>query len=113
MKVTPKAALAAVVAWSASGGAAGFDEAAAKAMYRSPANNCSKCHALDKEKIAPSYHQIAEKYKGDPEAERKLIEHINSGRLVKFPDGHEEEHRVVKETDPEQQRNLIQWILAQ
>ena len=33
--------------------------------------------------------------------------------MVKFPDGHEEEHRVMEEKDPAQLKNFVQWILAQ
>ena len=41
---------------------------------------------------------------------------VISGEKAKFPDGHEEEHKIVKTSppkDPEQVKNLVQWILAQ
>jgi cytochrome c len=59
---------------------------------------------------------VAQKYKGKPEAEAKLVNHIMSGEQAKFPDGHEEEHKIVKTSPPkdlEQIKNLVQWILAQ
>ncbi|MBU3614164.1 c-type cytochrome [Polynucleobacter sp. Latsch14-2] len=90
------------------------DADAAKALAKQ--NNCFKCHAVDKDKDGPSYHSVAEKYKGKPGAEAKLINHITSGEKAKFPDGHEEEHKIVKTSppkDPEQIKNLVQWILAQ
>ena len=90
------------------------DADAAKALAKQ--NNCFKCHAIDKDKDGPSYHSVAEKYKGKPGAEAKLINHITSGEKAKFPDGHEEEHKIVKTSppkDPEQVKNLVQWILAQ
>ena len=90
------------------------DAEAAKALAKQ--NNCFKCHAVDKDKDGPSYHSVAEKYKGKPGAEAKLINHITSGEKAKFPDGHEEEHKIVKTSppkDPEQIKNLVQWILAQ
>ncbi len=93
---------------------AAVDADAAKALAKQ--NNCFKCHAIDKDKDGPSYHSVAEKYKGKPGAEAKLINHITSGEKAKFPDGHEEEHKIVKTSppkDPEQIKNLIQWILAQ
>jgi len=80
------------------------------------ANNCFKCHAVDKDKDGPSYKKVAEKYKGKANAETRLIEHITSGEKAKFPDGHEEEHKVVKTSPPkdmEQIKNLVQWVLAQ
>ena len=90
------------------------DADAAKALAKQ--NNCFKCHAVDKDKDGPSYHSVAEKYKGKPNAEAKLINHLTSGEKAKFPDGHEEEHKIVKTSPPkdnEQVKNLVQWILAQ
>lgn len=77
-------------------------------------NGCLKCHAVDKEKDGPSYRDIAAKYKGKDHAQsvKRLIEHINSGEKAKFPDGHEEEHKIIKTKDPAQQANLVEWILS-
>ena len=93
---------------------AALDVEAAKALARQ--NNCLKCHAIDKDKDGPAYKKVAEKYKGKANAEARLIEHITSGEKAKFPDGHEEEHKIVKTSPPkdmEQIKNLVQWILAQ
>jgi cytochrome c len=90
------------------------DADAALALARQ--NNCLKCHAIDKEKDGPSYKKVAEKYKGKANAEARLIEHITSGEKAKFPDGHEEEHKIIKTSPPKdmaQIKNLVQWILAQ
>ena len=90
------------------------DADAAKALARQ--NNCFKCHSVDKEKDGPTYKKVAEKYRGKPDAEKRLIEHITSGEKAKFPDGHEEEHKIIKTSPPkdmEQIKNLVQWILAQ
>ena len=91
-----------------------LDADGAKALARQ--NNCLKCHAIDKDKDGPAYKKVAEKYKGKANAEQRLIEHITSGEKAKFPDGHEEEHKIVKTSPPkdmDQIRNLVQWILAQ
>lgn len=92
---------------------ADVDAEAAKALARQ--NNCFKCHAVDKEKDGPSYKKVAEKYKGKDNAEARLIEHITSGEKAKFPDGHEEEHKIVKTEPPKdmsQIKNLVDWILS-
>ena len=89
------------------------DEEAAKALARE--NNCFKCHSVAKEKDGPAYKKVAEKYRGKPEAEKRLIEHITTGEKAKFPDGHEEEHKIVKTDPPKdmaQIKNLVQWILS-
>ena len=90
------------------------DADAALALARQ--NNCLKCHAIEKDKDGPAYKKVAAKYKGKPEAEKRLIEHITSGEKAKFPDGHEEEHKIVKTSPPNdmaQIKNLVEWILAQ
>jgi cytochrome c len=76
-------------------------------------SNCLKCHAVDKKKEGPSYQEVAAKFKGKPEAHARLVEHITSGEKVKFPDGHEEDHAIVKTKDKAQIDNLVDWILSQ
>jgi cytochrome c len=94
--------------------ASAVDEEAARELAR--ANNCFKCHSVSKDKDGPAYQKVAAKYKDKPEAEQKLIHHITSGEKAKVPDGHEEDHKIVK-TDPAndmaQIKNLVDWILAQ
>jgi cytochrome c len=89
------------------------DEEAARELARQ--NNCFKCHAIKKDKDGPAWSKVAEKYKGKPDAEAKLIHHITSGEMAKFPDGHEEKHKIVQ-TDPPhneaQIKNLVDWILS-
>jgi len=93
---------------------AGVDAEAAKALARQ--NNCFKCHSVEKEKDGPSYKKVAEKYKGKENAEARLMEHITSGEKAKFPDGHEEEHKIIETSPPKdtaQIKNLVDWILSQ
>ena len=87
-----------------------LDADAAKAVAKQ--NNCFKCHAVDKEKEGPALKSIAMKYKGKSDVEAKLIKHITSGEMAKFPDGHEEEHKIIK-ASPEETKNVVQWILGQ
>ena len=75
-------------------------------------SGCLKCHSVDKNKVGPAYRDVAAKYKGNAEAEAKLIHHITSGERVKFPDGHEEDHKIVKSKDPAEIKNLVDWILS-
>lgn len=89
---------------------AAVDVDAAKALARE--NNCFKCHGVDKEKDGPSYKKVAEKYRGKPGAEERLVTHVTSGEKAKFPDGHEEEHKIIKTKDMAQIKNLVNWILS-
>lgn len=92
---------------------ADVDVEGAKALARQ--NNCFKCHAVDKDKGGPAYKKVAEKFKGKENAEARLIEHITSGEKAKFPDGHEEAHKIVQTSPPKdmaQIKNLVDWILS-
>jgi len=107
-------AAGALVLWLVPTAHAAVDADAAKRLATQ--NNCFKCHSVEKDKDGPAYKKVAEKFRGKPDAEARLIEHITSGEKAKFPDGHEEEHKIVKTSPPkdmEQIKNLVRWILAQ
>lgn len=40
---------------------------------------CGTCHAIDKSSVAPSFMEIAEKYKGDKDAASKIATSITMG----------------------------------
>lgn len=104
-------ALAGALSWSSVSAAP--DVEAAKALARQ--NNCFKCHSVEKEKDGPAWKKVAQEYKDKPDAEARLIHHITSGEKAKFPDGHEEEHKIVQTSPPDdnaQIRNLVDWILS-
>ena len=101
----------AATAFSGTAGAVDVDSAKDLAKQ----NNCFKCHSIKKELDGPSYKKVAAKYKGKATAEARLVEHITTGEKAKFPDGHEEEHKIVKTMPPKdmaQIKNLVNWILS-
>lgn len=87
-----------------------MDATAAEKLARQ--EGCLRCHGIERPKDGPAYKAIAEKNRGKADAEARLVKHLSSGRNVKFEDGHEEEHKIPKTKDPEQIKNLIQWILS-
>lgn len=93
------------------GNFAAVDVDAAKGLARQ--NSCFKCHSVDKEKDGPTFIKVAAKYKGKADAEAKLVHHLTSGEKAKFPDGHEEEHKIIQTKDAAAIKNLVNWILAQ
>lgn len=101
----------AAAALSLSGGALALDEEAAKALAKK--NDCTKCHAVDKDKKATSYKKIAAKIKGRADAEERLTKSITSSHKVKLTDGTEEDHKIINTKDAKEIKNLVQWILAQ
>jgi cytochrome c len=84
------------------------DVAGAEAVLQK--NKCSKCHSVDKKKDGPPFKETAAKYQGKADGEAKLAKHLSSAPKVKI-DGVEEEHQVLKATEPEA-RNLIKYILS-
>jgi len=87
------------------------DEDAAKALMK--ANDCTKCHAVDKTKKGPALKKIAEKYKGKADGQAKLVTNFTTGPTVKLADGTEEKHKVIDSKDQKELKNLADWILAQ
>lgn len=85
------------------------DDRAAQALAKD--SDCTKCHSVSKEKEGPAYKKVAEKYKGDPAAEEKLIKHATTSPTVKV-EGKEEKHPRIKSDDPAEIKNLVQWILS-
>lgn len=87
-----------------------IDADAAQMLARQ--NNCFKCHSVDKKKDGPPYREVAAKYRGRADAEAKLYHHITAGEKVKFPDGSEENHKIIQTKDAAEIKNLIGWILS-
>lgn len=73
---------------------------------------CFKCHALDKTKKGPSYKKIAEKYKGKPDGEEKIVKNLTTSPKVKLEDGTEEEHKMLEIKDKADLKAVSNWILT-
>jgi len=61
----------------AAGGAHAADAAAVEAMLKK--NACAACHANDKKMVGPAYKDVANKYRGQKDAEAKLAAKIKKG----------------------------------
>lgn len=113
-KKTLFSTLAATLFFGFSANVLAVDADAAKTLARQ--NGCFKCHAVDKKKDGPTYKEVAAKYRANgktaAENEQRLFTHITSGEKAKFPDGHEEDHKIIKTKDAAQIKNLIEWILS-
>ncbi|MEJ5999458.1 c-type cytochrome [Paucibacter soli] len=110
--LSPRWALCALVAaaFAVPQPAHAVDADAAKALARQ--NNCLKCHGTEKAKDGPSFKETAAKYRGKPDAVDQLTKHLTTAQKAKFPDGHEEEHKVVKAKDAADVKNLAEWVLS-
>ena len=86
------------------------DVEAAKALART--NDCFKCHAADKDKRAPSMQKIAAKFKGVPDAQARVIQHITSGPMVKLTVGSEIKQKIIHASDAKELENIADWFLS-
>jgi cytochrome c len=75
-------------------------------------SGCLACHSIYQKKVGPAWKDVAAKYHGEAAAEDRLYKHLTTGRKVRFDDGHEEDHPIVKTSDPKRIRNLVDWVLA-
>ena len=94
----------------AAGDAAALDVLAAQRLARQSA--CVSCHAVYQAKDGPAWKDVAARYHGEPGASERLTQHVTTGRQVRLADGRERDHPIVKTSDPQRIRNLVDWILA-
>jgi cytochrome c len=71
-------------------------------------SGCLACHATDKKIVGPAYKDVANKYRGDKDAEKKLVEKVMKGSQgvwgnVPMPPN------PVSEADA---HALVKWILS-
>ena len=76
-------------------GTASADEALAQK------SGCLTCHAVDAKKVGPSFKSVAAKFKGQADAEKKLVEQLKAGKG----------HPAVKTSDADT-ATLVKWVLA-
>lgn len=86
-----------------------LDEEAAETLIRR--SGCLKCHAMDKKKDGPALKEIAGKWRRKADAITKLSVHITTAPKVKI-NGQEEEHEMLKSTDPTDVKNVVEWFLS-
>ena len=89
---------------------AALDVIAAQSLARQ--SGCLECHSVYQKKVGPAWKDVAVKYHGATAADEKLDRHLTTGRKARFDDGHEQDHPIVKTSDPKRVRNLSAWILA-
>lgn len=85
------------------------DVAAAEQLLS--ANKCSKCHSVDKQKDGPPYKKTAAKYKGQQDAEAKLVKHLTTSPKIDI-DGVKEEHPNIRSSDAGTVKNVARYILT-
>ncbi len=73
-------------------------------------SGCMACHGVDKKILGPAYKDVAAKYKGNKEAEAKLIDKVKKGGSgVWGPMPMPANSPKVSDADT---ATLVKWILA-
>jgi cytochrome c len=98
-----------VVALAVVPDAMALDAAAAEALAKK--SGCLKCHSVSQTKDAPSYKEIAAKYKGKPDGQTALVSFVTTNPKVKV-DGKEELHDALKTKNEAEIKNVVEWILS-
>lgn len=82
------------------------DQAASDLANKS---GCLACHTVDKKAIGPAYKEIAAKYRGQSDAESKLIQKVKSGGGGVWGPVPMPPNSQVKDEDI---KTLVDWILS-
>jgi cytochrome c len=95
--------------FAAEGGSAASVASVADAVAIARGNACMGCHAVDRKLVGPSFQQIAAKYKGDPQAQAKLVAKVRNGGsgvwgVIPMPS-----HPSMNAADIQK---VVGWILA-
>jgi cytochrome c len=99
-----------VVAWAAlmvSGVAQAGDAPRGLAIAKS--NACLGCHAVDRKLVGPSFLQVAEKYKGNAQAQAVLMRKVKDGGSGVWGAIPMPSHPAMSDADI---RTVVDWVLA-
>ncbi len=72
-------------------------------------HNCLACHATDKKLVGPSYQEVAAKYKGQKDAEAKLVAKVKNGGAGAWGQVPMPPNASVPEADI---KALVKWVLS-
>lgn len=103
MKLSKAALIAAAAAALLAAGSAAANEELAKKSA------CLACHTVDKKLVGPAYKDIAAKYKGQKDAEAKLIEKVKKGGSGVWGPIPMPPNAAVSDADI---KTLVKWVLT-
>ena len=71
---------------------------------------CFACHTVDKKMVGPAYKDVAAKYRGDKDAQKKLAEKVKKGSQGAWGNVPMPPNTNVPDADV---NALVKWILSQ
>src|SRR5262245_10943134 len=72
-------------------------------------NVCTACHSIDKKMVGPAYKDVAAKYRGQKDAEAKLIEKVKKGGKGVWGEVPMPPNAAVKDDEI---KTMVQFILS-
>lgn len=72
-------------------------------------HNCMACHAMDKKLVGPSYQDVAAKYKGQKDAEAKLVDKVKKGGAGAWGQVPMPPNAAVPDADVQ---TMVKWVLS-
>jgi cytochrome c len=75
------------------------------------ANDCFKCHTVERDKDGPSWASVAAKYRDKADAEERLFRHLTTAPIIDLK-GDPEKHKQMDAMQPEEVRKIVRWIVA-
>ena len=100
-------ALAAAAAILGGGTAHAADAKGAEDLMKKHA--CVACHAVDKKMVGPAYKDVAAKYRGQKDAEAKLVDKVKKGGVGVWGQVPMPPNAAVPDNDV---KTLVQWVLS-
>lgn len=89
---------------------AGQASADASAQALAQKSGCLACHSVDKKVLGPAYKDVAAKYKGQKDAEAKLVEKVKKGGSGTWgPIPMPANSPQVKDEDI---KTIVHWVLS-
>lgn len=71
--------------------------------------SCSACHSVDQKIVGPAFRDVAQKFKGNPDAEKILIQAIRSGSTGVWGSAAMPPQTAPSDADLE---SIVKWVLA-
>ena len=72
---------------------------------------CLHCHTPDRPHLGPAFRSVADRYRGDPEAETRLLDWLETGGRGHWGDDYE--MSAQEHLGPSDAQTLVLWILRQ
>jgi cytochrome c len=72
---------------------------------------CLQCHDPERPRIGPAFRSVADRYRGDPEAESRLVDWLETGGRGHW--GEDYEMSEQNHLGPGEAETLVRWVLRQ